>query len=250
MDATRKFNGRADDYLIGRPGYSDALIECMYSRYSISAASVIADIGSGTGKFAWYLLEKGNKVYCVEPNSDMRKAAEQELGKYPNFISVNGTAENTTLNEDSVDFITTAQAFHWFDVERFRKECHRILRNGGKVFLVWNSRNQEDVINREQYEINTRYCPNFTGFNGGIQQDDQRIREFFHNEYEYLTFENSLIMDKKKYIARCLSSSYSLKQDDTKFEEYLDALERLFDKYENNGSIMISNYSIAYVGRV
>ena len=250
MDTTRKFDGRAADYTTGRPGYANALIECMYSRYGISSSSVIADIGSGTGKFAWYLLDKGNPVYCVEPNQDMRNEAERELGIYPNFISVCGTAENTTLTGDSVDIITTAQAFHWFDVYGFRKECHRILRDKGKVFLVWNSRNQEDVINQAQCEINAHYCPDFKGFNGGIQHDDQRIRDFFHDEYEYLTFDNPLILDKKKYIARCLSSSYSLKQGDKGFKQYLDALEKLFDKYEEKGCISISNSSVAYVGSV
>ena len=122
MDTTTKFDGRAEDYTSGRPDYSGKLIECMYSKYGVSESSVIADIGSGTGKFSAMLLEKVSMVYSVEPNSDMSHAAEKELCGYTGFHPVAGDAENTGLDDKSVDFITTAQAFHWFDTAKFRRE--------------------------------------------------------------------------------------------------------------------------------
>ena len=122
MGTSNLFDGYASDYTVGRPGYAPELLECMYGKYGMSRKSVIADIGSGTGKFAKYLIERGSEVYCVEPNDDMRRTAENELGTFDNFHSVSGDAENTHLDDESVDFITTAQAFHWFDVERFRND--------------------------------------------------------------------------------------------------------------------------------
>ena len=95
MYTLKKFDGRAEDYTTGRPGYAQELIEYLYTRFGISDESVIADIGSGTGKFARYLLDRGSEVYCVEPNPDMRHMAERELNGYTNFHSVIGTAENT-----------------------------------------------------------------------------------------------------------------------------------------------------------
>ena len=86
MDSTRKFDGYAKDYAVGRPSYALDLINCLYERYGISEKSVIADIGSGTGKFAKHLLERGSQVYCVEPNDDMRQTAEKELGSYEKFL--------------------------------------------------------------------------------------------------------------------------------------------------------------------
>lgn len=63
----------------------------------------------------------------------MRREAERELSGFTGFIPVDAAAEDTGLARHSVDFITVAQAFHWFDAVRFREECRRILRPGGKV---------------------------------------------------------------------------------------------------------------------
>ena len=250
MDATKKFDGRAADYTVGRPGYAPELIDFIYQNCGISEGAVFADIGSGTGKFSKYLLDRASEVYCVEPNPDMRKAAEEELKGYLNFHSVTGNAEDTTLDTESVDCITVAQAFHWFDVEKFRSECRRIIRGDGRIFLIWNSRNTEDPLNHELYAINAQCCPAFKGFNGGIKKDDQRIIEFFKGRYEYAAFDNPLHLDRTKFIARSLSSSYSLKEGDDGYGTYLQRLNDLFDKYEKNGKVLIPNKSAVYYGRV
>ena len=248
MDTTKKFDGYAKDYTAGRPSYAPQLIDCMYSSYGVSETSIIADIGSGTGKFARHLIDRGSEVYCVEPNDDMRHVAENELGVFKNFHSVNGGAENTTLENKSADFITTAQAFHWFDVSKFRKECSRIIRKNGKVFLIWNVRDMEAEINRELFRIYTMYCPNFKGFSGGIKKDDQRIKDFFQAGYEYVSFDNPLYLDRERFIARSLSGSYSLKEGDIKYVEYIEAILDVFNGYSENGIVTIPNKSEAYIG--
>lgn len=250
MDATKKFDKRAEAYTAGRPGYAKELIEKLYAGYGMSENSVVADIGSGTGKFAKQLLEKGSRVYCVEPNDDMRRTAEKELGGYANFHSVCGSAENTTLDADFADFITTAQAFHWFDTKKFRQECMRIIKPGGKVFLIWNTRDNSDLINRELYQIYSKFCPDFKGFSGGTQKDDPRIAEFFDGRYEYISFDNPLYFDREKFIARSLSGSYSLKSEDKEYAVYIEALNTVFDKYSVDGIVSIANQSVAYIGAV
>ena len=85
------------------------------------------------------MLERGWTVYGVEPNDDMRKEAEKRLSAFPRFHSVAGTAERTGLPGASVDLVTAAQSFHWFDAAAFKRECRRILSGGGKVALIWNS---------------------------------------------------------------------------------------------------------------
>ncbi|MDE5995582.1 MAG: class I SAM-dependent methyltransferase [Eubacterium sp.] len=120
MSNTNLFNGRAEVYTRGRPSYPKELIDELYTHYGVSSNSVIADIGSGTGKLSKQLLDKGSTVYAVEPNDDMRSIAENELSEYSKFISVSGNAEDTLLPDHSVDFITVAQAFHWFDIKKFR----------------------------------------------------------------------------------------------------------------------------------
>lgn len=250
MDATKKFDGIAKVYTVSRPNYAIELIDYLYKNYGISKTSIIADIGSGTGKFAKHLLDRGSEVYCVEPNEDMRCIAEKELHEYLNFYSVKGDAENTTLDDSFVDYITTAQAFHWFDVNKFRQECSRIIKNNGKVFLIWNVRDNLDLINQELYNIYLEYCPDFKGFSGGIVHDDPRIKEFFNGQYDYVSFDNPLYFDKEKFIERSLSGSYSLKDGDKGYVEYIDAITSVFDKYSKNGIVTLGNKSVAYIGTV
>lgn len=247
MDTTKKFDGYAKDYTSGRPNYAMELIDSMYEKYGMSENSVIADIGSGTGKFAKHMLERNSQVYCVEPNDDMRGVAENELSGYANFHSVNGDATNTNLDDASVDFITTAQAFHWFDVQKFRAECDRILKDSGKVFLIWNVR-EEDAMNKELYQIYSKYCPNFRGFSGGIEKDDPRINEFFNGNYEYIEFDYPLYYDKEKFIARSLSGSYSIKEGYENYDEYMQAIVDVFERYSEDGIVSIANKSVAYIG--
>ncbi|MDE6642110.1 MAG: class I SAM-dependent methyltransferase [Acetatifactor sp.] len=250
MDYTQNFSGLANDYTIGRPAYSNTLIESLYSQYGFSEESVIADIGSGTGKLAKQLLDRGSFVYCIEPNDDMRKIAIEELGEYKRFRAVDGTAAETKLDEKSVDYITTAQAFHWFDISSFKEECKRVLRNNGSVFLIWNMRDMSSEINQCSFEIYSGYCSDFKGFGGGIQKDDIRIKQFFEDKYEYIEFDNPLFYDKNKFISRSLSGSYSLKNGDENYSEYLDALSDLFEKYSKDNVLTIANKTVAYIGRV
>ena len=250
MDNTQNFNGLADDYTIGRPTYSNAFIESLYSQYGFTEQSVIADIGSGTGKFAKQLLDKGSFVYCIEPNDDMRNSAIKELGRYKGFHVVDGTATDTKLPDNSVDFITSAQAFHWFDVALFKKECKRILKSNGSVFLIWNMRDMSSGINQISYDIYSKYCPNFKGFGGGIQKDDIRIKQFFEDQYEYVEFDNPLFYDNNKFISRSLSGSYSLKNGDENYNEYLGALSDLFERYSKDNVLTMANKTVVYIGKV
>ena len=248
MDTTNKFDGYSENYTVGRPGYAKELIDCLYNEYGMSSAKVVADIGSGTGKFARLLLERKSEVYCVEPNDEMRMAAENELSMFSNIHSIKGDAENTTLEENFVDFITTAQAFHWFDVRKFRQECIRILKDNGKAVLIWNIRDESDPLNQDLYSVFSKYCPDFKGFGGGIVKDDPRIKVFFNNRYDYISFDNPLYYDREKFIARNLSGSYSLKEGDIGFDNYLKEIINTFDKYSDNGIVSIPNRSVAYIG--
>jgi len=249
-DSTKNFNGRAEDYTAGRPTYAKEFIEYLYAECGMTEASVIVDIGSGTGKFAKQLLEKGSKVFCVEPNDDMRNTAIKELQNFTGFTAVPGTASATTLPDESADFVTTAQAFHWFDVEEFQKECKRILKSNGTAILIWNMRDMDAELNRESHAIYKTFCPRFKGFGGGIEKDDERIRKFFSDKYERLVFENPLFYDKETFIKRSLSGSYSLKKGDGQYEEYITALEELFDKQAVDGILTMPNQTVAYIGKL
>ena len=136
VDPTQCFSNRVENYARFRPYYPQAVPELLKAECGLTSASVIADVGSGTGVLSEMFLERGNRVFGVEPNEEMRKAGERLLERYPNFTSVAGTAEDTKLVTPSVDFVVAGQTFHWFDAARSRGEFARILRAGGWVALV------------------------------------------------------------------------------------------------------------------
>src|ERR1700722_18650168 len=115
LDPTKRFTGRSENYIRYRPGYPAEIINLLRDRCGLTPASAVADIGSGTGKISEIFLENGNPPFGGEPNRDMREAGERLLLHFPNFTSVIGTAEDTTLPDGSMDFVVAAQAFHWFD---------------------------------------------------------------------------------------------------------------------------------------
>jgi SAM-dependent methyltransferase len=186
----------------------------------------------------------------VEPNQDMREVAERTLSEFPNFHSVDRSAENTTLPEDIVDFITVAQAFHWFDPDNFKVECQRILKPDGKVILIWNSRIKTQKFVKENESICKKFCPSFTGFSGGLEFIDDVISRFYNNNFELKHFANDLFFDKSKFIGTGLSVSYALKETDNEYKNYISALENLFDKYAVDGILTVPNETVAYIGKV
>ena len=140
MKNEERFSNRVDSYMNYRPSYPKEAIDYLYNSVGLHSNSKIADVGSGTGIFSKLLLERGSYVIAVEPNQAMRAAAEQMLENEPNFQTISGSAESTGLADRSVEFIVSAQAFHWFDRLAAETEFRRILQPGGKVVLIWNSR--------------------------------------------------------------------------------------------------------------
>ena len=153
-----RFTGKAEIYKKFRPSYPKEFMDYLYSQAGFGRDSAVADIGAGTGIFSRLMLERGSTVYCVEPNGDMRDTAIKDLSGFANFIPVGGNDRNTGLPDRSVDYVTAAQAAHWFDKQAFTSECRRILKPGGKVVLVWNERDYECGIIKKDYAIREKYA--------------------------------------------------------------------------------------------
>lgn len=246
VNNTKRFDGKGELYAKARPKYAKELFDYMNSMLNINEDSIFADIGSGTGIFTEQLLKQGCLVYAVEPNADMRKKAEEKLAVYSKFISVNGTDSNTNLTDFSVDYITVAQAFHWFDVNAFKKECKRILKPNGKIIIAYNSRDTEAECTKALAELRQKYNPEFHGFSNGIS--DKACRAFFDDKCDVFKCDNSLTYNRQGYIERVLSSSYSLNESDLRFAEYIESINKLFDKFAADNIITIPMNTVAYIG--
>jgi len=250
-DSTLRFSSRVENYIKYRPGYPTGVIETLARECGLTNESVVADIGSGTGILTELFLKNGNRVFGVEPNREMREAGERLLKKYPDFTSVDGAAEATTLADRSVDFITAGQAFHWFDRERARKEFARILRPTGWVALIWNERlTDTSPFLRAYGELLQKFGTDYAAVDHR-NVDTETITAFFAPQsFTLEKFENRQVFDFDGVKGRLLSSSYVPESGHPNYLPMLDALRAIFDKYQANHQVDVDYVTLMYVGHL
>ncbi len=251
LNPTQRFSDRVENYIKYRPSYPEKIMALLRSECGLTQTSLIADIGSGTGILSELFLKNGNTVFGIEPNDQMRAAGEKLLAKHDRFISVNGSAEATTLANQIVDFITAAQAFHWFDRENSRREFTRILKTNGWVVLVWNDRKTDSTPFLNAYEqLLLTHSLDYEKVNHR-QIDHQVIRFFFgSNTFKVATFENYQQFDFIGLKGRLLSSSYVPTAGHPKYQAMIDDLVSIFDKHQVDGKVTIEYETIMYYGQL
>jgi len=249
-DSTARFSNRVENYIRYRPGYPQGVLEVLRDECGLTSGSVIADIASGTGIFTRILLENGNKVFAVEPNREMREAAERLLAAHPNFISIAATAEETTLATQSVDFATAAQAAHWFDLPRARREFTRVLRPTGFAVLIWNERSTNTTPFLRDYEqLLMTYGTDYRQVRHENTTD--KIGTFFApSALEERTFDMQQDFDYAELEGRLLSSSYAPLADNPNYAAMLTRLRRIFDDYQTEGRVSMEYRTRMYYGRL
>ena len=245
MKNTEIFTCKAELYSKYRTGYPDEFVRCLYSDVGINANSCVADIGSGTGMFSKLLLERGCIVYGIEPNDSMRMIAERELANYPSFHSINATGENSLLPESSIDFITVAQSFHWLDAELFKTECRRILKQNGKVVVIYNRKNKSAEINIKTAELMKKFYPEYKDIINHWEIREHVIKNFFDNKYEFVEFKHDIVNNLEEFIGRTQSASFSKNE-----EIVLRELENFFYCFSQENIIRVPNDTIAYIGTI
>src|SRR5215470_5806593 len=225
-DVTQRFSSRVENYIKYRPGYPNEVIETLRSECGLTADSIIADVGSGTGILAEMFLKNGNEVYGVEPNREMREAGAALLKDYPRFRSIASRAEETTLPDHSVDFITAGQSFHWFDREKTRTEFARILKPQGWISMIWSER----VTTTTPFLV--AYEQLLKDYSTDYEQVDHRridedvIRDFFRSDqFRLKQFKNVQVFDYEGVKGRLFSSSYAPEEGHPNYGPMLAELE-------------------------
>lgn len=250
QDPTQRFSSRVENYVRYRPGYPPEVLELLRRECGLTASSIVADIASGTGNLTRTFLENGNRVFGVEPNADMRKAGEQLLADYPRFTSVAGTAEATTLPDHGVDIITAAQAAHWFDREKARREFVRILRPGGWTVLVWNERRTDSSAFLRAYEA--MLLAHGTDYQEvRHERTTAEISGFFApSPYQEQVFELVQEFDYPALEGRLLSSSYTPQAGHPNYEPMLNQLRRIFETHQVEGCVSFEYDTRVYYGKL
>jgi len=180
----------------------------------------------------------------------MRKTARSRLSHYPTFNSVNGSAESTTLERKSVDFVTAAQSFHWFQQAAAKREFRRILRVNGWVVLVWNTRKTSapflqgyaDLVAWVDSERKNR-----------VKHEDlssDAITQFLGRQYETAKLESSQRLDLDGLVGRLMSASYAPLPGERLHEDLVGKARDLFDRYQRNGTVTLEYWTEVHAGKL
>ena len=251
IDPKRRFSSRVDNYSKFRPCYPQVIISFLESEKALYKDSIIADIGSGTGILSKLFLKNGNRVYGIEPNIDMRNAAELFLKKYQKFHSIDGSAESTNMEENSINIITVGQAFHWFDQIKARKEFSRILKPEGFVVIIWNNRKRSGSMFLEAYEdLLLKYGTEYRKISN-IQIDFENFYGIGKNTegYKREVFDNYQFLDYPGLKGRKLSISYAPLENHPNYNNMITELGKVFNGSNHNGLVKFE-YETEIYGRL
>jgi len=249
-DNTQRFSNRVDNYVKYRPSYPTEIISFLEKEIGFNKNFVIADIGSGTGILSEIFLKNGNTIFGVEPNAPMRNKAEELLKDYSTFKSIDGTAEQTTLQNESIDLITAAQAFHWFDAEKTKQEFKRILKQNGYCCLIWNERLNNSDFLKAYEQLLKDYSTDYTKVDHK-NIDDKKIEAFFSpNIVVKKSFSNKQVFDFEGLKGRLLSSSYTPDENHPNYHTMIESLMNIYSSFNQNNQVQFNYETKVYLGKL
>lgn len=242
------FAAKVADYVASRPDYPTPLFDALEA-CALHAGATIADVGAGTGLLTRGLLARGYEVVAVEPNPAMRKACDRYCGAFEHYRSVEGTAESMPLAAASVDLVTAAQAFHWFDVEQARAECLRVLTPHGKVALVWNDRDTSDPLHPALDEV-------FEAFGGEkraalvAHEDRSHVQEFFGAaSAEVSSWPHEHAIGLEGLVSLAFSRSYMPERGTREGVNAAEQLRQVFERFRTDSVVKVRYRTILHLGR-
>ncbi len=255
-DSKERFSSRVDAYREFRPRYPVEVIDLLRQHCGLTPASVIADIGAGTGMLAELFLQHSNSVFAIEPNRAMRSACGDLGSQHPNLTCVDGSAEATTLRDHCADFVTVGQALHWFHLERARAEFVRILQPGGWCAVIYNERRTGGDRFHNGYErILREFGTDYESVRCKYPHQ-QKLTEFFASQnvvtapMQRANIPNAQEFDFKGLLGRILSSSYMPQPGHPNYPAMLRAVEQLFSQCQKDGQVRLEYDCVVTYGKL
>jgi SAM-dependent methyltransferase len=251
LDHTKRFSRRVDVYRRFRSRYPREIVDLLRQRCGLAATSVIADIGSGTGMLAEVFLENGNRVFAIEPNSEMRSACRELEASHSGLCCVDGTAEATTLAGQSVDFVTAGRAFHWFNHELCRPEFARILRQGGWVMFANEGRRKGSEPLLQDYEdLLVRHGSDYASTRAQYDMEGACRKFFLNGEIHRADFPSVQKLDYQELEGQTLSFSVMPMPGDPGFPALRLALQDYFTRHQSGGRVPVPTDCTIYFGQL
>ncbi|HVY21835.1 MAG TPA: methyltransferase domain-containing protein [Steroidobacteraceae bacterium] len=202
--AAKGFQTAADAYERGRPDYPQDAIDFLIAQLGLKTGAIVADVGAGTGKFTRRILKSRARVIGVEPVEGMRRKFSAIL---PDSEILDGTAERLPFDDQVLDAIVVAQAFHWFDGDRALNEFHRVLKPGGMVGLIWNARDESAAWLKQLGSIIDRYEGTAPRYKSGKWKGAFSATTLFA-PLQHAVFSHAQEGDVNMVVDRVLSISY------------------------------------------
>ena len=222
--AAAGFHSGAAAYERGRPSYPAAAVDLIVEELRIGPGARVVDLGAGTGKWTRLLVERGARVIAVEPVAGMR---DELVAAVPEAEVLEAPAEAVPLPDASVDAVSAAQAFHWFDAPVALAECARLLRAGGGLGLVWNARDDSVPWVAQLDAI-------MKGPRGGVPAYDEHIdwhavvaADGRFSPVEHRAVGSAQNMDQAMLLDRVSSTSYIAALPDDRRAEVLESVRQL-----------------------
>jgi SAM-dependent methyltransferase len=234
-----------------RPGYPPQVLDVLRERANFSPGITVADIGCGTGISSHFFTSAGCRVIGVEPNAAMRAAAADMLRGEPRFSAVDGSAEHTTLPDESVDLVVAAQAFHWFDQRAFRAECVRILKDQGYLALIWNDRKVAGSPFLDGYEqLLLDHGVDYTAVRHNNISDSDLSRFFEPTQMDKANIPSEQTFDYEGLLGRLMSSSYAPPPGHVNYKPIVAELKSLFDRTAQHGKVRMEYETLVFFGQL
>lgn len=230
-----EFNNKAKDYAVGRPTYPEEILN-KFKELGVNHSSTIADIGAGTGLLTHILCKLGCEVLAIEPNSEMLDECRNYCSNDTNIKYIAATAENTQLEDHSVDVITIAQAFHWFDKQLCRMEFKRILKDNGYIITIWNDMQEDTDFTKEYMNIIHKYEIKTTAGNTYFDPHKEKLN-FFGQDYLKAYFDNWQRITEDELICNAVSLSYTPSKSDKDYEKFVNEIRNLFYRHQEKGKV-------------
>ncbi|HUN09102.1 MAG TPA: class I SAM-dependent methyltransferase [Aggregatilineales bacterium] len=230
----QNFDSVADAYERGRPDYPVEAVNIIVQALGIRPESAVLDLAAGTGKFTRLLVPTRAHIIAVEPVNGMRTMLAKLV---PDIEIWQGTAESIPIPDTSVDAVTVAQAFHWFQPEEATVEIHRVLRPEGGLALIWNRRNLNQPLQQAIDDIVTPY-------RGTPRTNDSlRWREGFDRTTLFTPLQEHSVphsqnIDTLGLIDRVLSFSYMAKLPESDKEVVRERIRFLTSKLSDRFELM------------
>ena len=241
-----KFNWLSEIYTKYRPSYPTTCIEYVLEKIE-NSIQTIADIWAWTGKLSKAFLGKDLQVYAIEPHKEMLKQAKKELQNYPKCKLIQATAEDTTLEDSSIDLITIGQAFHRFNNAAFKNEAKRILKKEKYIAIFYNNWEKTSDLIQKIHELSKEYCPLYKGSSWWLENQEEIFKHFF-KAYEKKAFPNNYTLTLDAFLWLNFSASYAPKKEDKNYEIYKEELTTLFNQYSKKGILTMPNNTILRFG--